>query len=187
MAKKTYFCKPATDVEKGDVVAVEVLAGSKLHAGQIVKAETMNPTNRHNGMLNHFVYDAEVAELTDDLVILINDYFETMEDGRRPEGNPDFTTYEYDEGEVVTGVHLVENRLYRITSDCIKNGAIPAIGNFLVPDGTTHDLNITTTAPADVKFYLEVKAIKPFHLGGLFGGQSTAGFAKEIVAKVKRV
>lgn len=185
MAIKHYFCKPVDRTETGDVLAVKVQAGEELHAGQVVKAEVMDETGA-NGARNFHVYNAETPSVEDDLVLLVNEHFEELEDGRRPEGQPDYTQYTFKEGTVVTGVNLVPNRLWRISRDCVNVAdSVDVKEGFLVPDGTTKVLEYSPTKPTNTRFYFAIVAKKGLQLGGKFGGQTTSGFGDEMVAKVK--
>lgn len=168
MAQVQNFCQVLTEIPAYLDVKVSIPTGVTLTAGKIIKAETMDTTIYGN----YQTYGAEVPALTDELVIMLDGGFETMADGRRPDGQPDFTQYEFvgGKGDVYTGLRLTDYVHYQISVDAINlNALTPTVGQFLTPDGTTNTLKLVATKPADVKQYLEIKALKNIQTGGNFG------------------
>ena len=74
---------------------IRVPAAEELHAGQVVVAETLDASL---GSKNLGVYaPTKVADATkDSIALVLNNGFETMADGRRPNGQPDYTQYVYE-------------------------------------------------------------------------------------------
>lgn len=87
---KHYICRPVTEIPKYLMANVRVNEGIDLTAGEAVVPEVID-----TGIdKNYTVYiTSPVSELDDDPALVLNDCFETLEDGRRPDGNPDYTTY----------------------------------------------------------------------------------------------
>ena len=90
-----YLCR-ATNPRVPDylVKTVSVPTGKTLHAGDIVMLKALDSTIADN----YQVYTGSqpaTADLGLRAAIIINDGFETLADGRRPEGQPDYTQYIY--------------------------------------------------------------------------------------------
>lgn len=159
------------------VINVKVPAGG-LSAGDIVLADTLDTATG-----NYSVRTA-VTPATDNLgkrmaMIISGGEFETLSDGRRPEGNPDYGTFGYLEGEVAPAVLLVEG-LQLWISDGATSG-VPAVGNFLEPVDGSKVPTIKTTRTSDTVTALKVMAKKAQRAGGKFGGQFENGSYVQVV------
>lgn len=173
MNKKQTLCQALVYAEEYMDAKIVIPEGTTLHAGNVVKAEKIEPTLVGEG--NYQTYVAEKPEATDDLAIVLNGSFERLSDGRRPNGNADYTTYEFigGNGEVYTALRLVKKFPIQISEDAIElGGATPKAGDFLEANG--HSLKLVTTKPT-AKQFLEVKAVKYIQTGGQFGTGMTLG------------
>lgn len=167
---------------------VKVPAGEKLHAGQVVVAETLVADMYGN----YSVYaPTKVADAAADEVALILDGgFETLADGRRPDGQPDYTQYEFQADEVVTAFRLnVPNPRFELSVEACDNtvtaaatGSTLKVGDNLIPKASQYELTYSKKGtPVTAKNYLTIEALKYFRLGG----QSGAEFTQTMVVRAK--
>lgn len=183
-----YIARTVTENPGYMQAKVVVPANVTLHAGQVVTAETLDAGL---GYGNWDVYSAgQVADITSDsIAIILNGTFETLADGRRPEGQPDYTQYEYQAGEVATAHRLLPETRYEISVDACGETVANAVtagtlvpGDNLIPANGSYDLAYSTAATAvTAKNYLRIEAVKYFRLGGQFGGD----FATTLVVRAK--
>ena len=104
-----------------------------------------------------------------------------LPDGRRPEGQPDYTQYTFQAGDVVTIVFLAPQMRFEISNDSVNlNSLTPAAGQVLYPVNAAYALTLGASVPAGTFSSLKVLATKYFRLGGQFGGQ----FASTMVVAV---
>ena len=112
-----YLCR-ATNPRVPDylVKKVSVPADKTLHAGDIVMLKELD-----SGIENNYQVYTGTQPATDNLklraAIIINDGFETLPDGRRPKGQPDYTQYVYQAGDVVTAIMLVPGLDFELSTD----------------------------------------------------------------------
>ena len=160
---------------------IRVPAAEELHAGQVVVAETLDASL---GSKNLGVYaPTKVADATkDSIALVLNNGFETMADGRRPNGQPDYTQYEYQAGEILTAIKLLPEIRLEISFDCINNPKQIKRKGYLVPENNGSTLNfVDTLNGVESKVYLVVEALGHFKNGGQFGSQNI----NSIIARVK--
>lgn len=163
---------------------IRVPAGEELHAGQVVVAESLDATL---GYGNWDVYaPTKVANAASDRVAIILDGgFETLNDGRRPEGQPDYTQYTFKAGEVVTAHRLMPEVRFEISKEALSEDAAEAtiaVGDNLIPAASQWELDLSAASEAvTAKTYLKVEALKYFRLGGKAGAE----FAETLVVRTK--
>lgn len=175
-----YICAPLTDVPDYLVVDVVVPTGETLYAGQIVTVESIN-TDISKNFSVYTATEPATATLGKQMAIIINGGFEQLSDGRRPEGQPDFTKYTFGAGEVVTAIILTPAMRFEIANDSVNlNSVTPAAGKVLFPVDGAYSLKLDAAVPAGTYSSFTVLATKYFRTGGLFG----AGFASTMVTKV---
>lgn len=180
-----YICRTVTELPSYMFAQIIVPDGDTISAGEIFKAETLD--NRTYG--NTTVYMAEYATDKNDLpVIALNDNFETLNDGRRPKGQPDYTQYVYNEGEVVNSVRLDKNIKLELGTDTISNQSDMKnvedenlVKNWLYVNEEGRLTWTNTFANVSSKVYLVIEAVKYFRLGG----QNGMEFARTLVVRVK--
>lgn len=174
-----YVCRPMVSVPDYLVATITVPSGHTFNAGQVVDASTLD-TNISG---NYSVYAASTpvtATLGAQKAIIINGGWEQLSDGRRPEGQPDFTQYTFSAGEVITVVFLAPQMRFEISNDSFTHSGTPAVGDYLYPVNNSANLTDGASVPGGTYSNLKVLALKNFRLGGLFGGQ----FASTVVAVV---
>lgn len=149
------------------VIKVSVPAGQTLHAGEIVPVKALDTTISDNYQVFSGTQPA-TADLGLQMALIINDGFETLADGRRPDGQPDYTQYTYNAGEVVAAILLVPGLVFEISTDCITG--TPAVGSFLEPTNGSYGLSVKATQTAGTKSSLKMLNVsKNFRMGGQFG------------------
>ena len=108
-----------------------------------------------------------------------------MTDGRRPNGQPDYTQYVYQAGEVVTAHRLLPETRYQVSIDACDESVAQATivpGDKLVPQDGSFDLKYEAKATGvTAKNYLVIDAVKYFRLGG----QSGMDMTKTLVVRAK--
>ena len=182
-----YICRAVTENPGYMQVKFRVPENVEIVAGEIF---VPNVLDLELGYGNWDVYAPEVIEDETDIpAIILNNSFETLVDGRRPSGNPDYTQYIYREGETITGMLLLPELKFELSPDNLSNleefkdamnGDIT--NTYLYPDLGTSSLKWTADIEeVETKVYLVIEALKWFRLGGLFGGD----FAQTMVVRVK--
>lgn len=176
MAIKQFYCAPITRVPDHLVFTATVPAGQELAAGSVLTLEELDATF---GARNVDVYKgaAPTDIQTQRFGLVINGGFETLSDGRRPEGQPDYTQYTFKEGDVVTVVMIDDYVRFEISYDAIKNAAATA-KQFLIPVQGEYAL-VNNASHATAKCYLRVETVGEYvRSGGLFGAE----FIKTVIA-----
>lgn len=164
------------------VVKVSVPTGQTLTAGNIVPVTTLD-TDIPN---NYQVYTGTkpaTANLGVRMALIINDGFETLADGRRPAGQPDYTQYVYQAGDVVTAILLVPGITFEISQDAVTSGTSAVAGDYLEPVNASYQMSriqASTGRTEGTLSALQVLCTKNFRMGGQFGAQ----FITTIVAVV---
>ena len=109
---KHYVCRAVTENPSYMQAQIKVPAADELHAGLVVVAENLDASIRGN--LSVYA-PTKVADITkDNLAIILDGGFETLSDGRRPDGQPDYTQYTFKPGEVVTAMRLLPETRYEL-------------------------------------------------------------------------
>lgn len=181
---KHFIARTVTENPAYMQAQIRVPAATELHAGDVVVAETLDATL---GSKNVGVYaPTQVADIAkDNIAIILDGGFETLPDGRRPDGQPDYTQYVMQTGEVVTAHRLIPETRYEVSIDACDAtvGAATIVpGDKLIPKVGQYELTYETKATeATAKNYLEIEAVKYFRLGG----QSGMDMAKTLVVRAK--
>lgn len=173
------ICRPVTAVPDYLVLKVLVGAGQTLYAGDIIDIDGLDTSISGN----YSVFTANqpaTATLGRQMAIVINGGFETLPDGRRPEGQPDFSQYSYVEGDVATVILLGQGLRFELSYDGLTG--TPAVGNSIYPVDGAFKPSTSATTPAGTYSSLRTLALKNFRSGGLWG----AGFISTVVAIVQQ-
>jgi len=174
-----YVCRPMVSVPDYLVGTVVVPVGTTLTAGSIVFADANDTTIPGNYSVFSAVQPI-TGTLGKQMAIVINGGWEQLADGRRPEGNPDYTQYTFNAGDVATIIFLTPKMRFEISYDAITG--TPAVNGVLFPVTASNALTYNaTTVPIGTFSSFTVLALKNFRLGGKFGAQ----FASTVVAMVK--
>ena len=175
-----YLCRTVTELPAYMQANFIVEEGTQINAGDIYVAKKLNE-NLHG---NWTVYNADMIEDVSKEIpaIVINNSFETLADDRRPDGQPDYTQYAYEEGEVVTAIKLLPEIKMEISFDIIQNRNDIESKGYLIPENGTNLLRfVSTLAEVNSKVYFVVEALKHFRCGGAMG----MGFIDTMVVRVK--
>lgn len=168
------YVAPITRIPEKNVFLARVPADVTLQAGAIVDLSTIDTAIPNN----YQVYVASAPSATSTMLgIVINDGWEQLADGRRPEGQPDYTQYEFKAGEVVCVVALDTWTRFEISEDCL-DGDAPAVGGWLNAQASDYNLAAGETG------ILRVDAKKYVRAGGQFGGSLADGYIPSLICTV---
>lgn len=156
-----YICEPRYTVPA--ILTVNVQSEDELKAGDVVAINSLVDTAE-----NREVYAATMPADGDiRYAIIVNQGIEELADGRRPEGQPNFTTFTYKAGTTLHAVVLGYQPVPFAISDNQIDGT-PAAGKFLAPKAGQHKLAVVD-AKADVVSLAIEKVNVETPMGGLFG------------------
>ena len=175
-----YLCRTVTELPAYMQANFIVKEGTEINAGDIYVAKKLNESLHGNWT----VYNADMIEDVSKEIpaIVINNSFETLADGRRPDGQPDYTQYAYEEGEVVTAIKLLPEIKMEISFDIIQNRNDIESKGYLIPENGTNLLRfVSTIDDVNSKVYFVIEALKHFRCGGAMG----MGFIDTMVVRVK--
>ena len=175
-----YLCRTVTELPAYMQANLIVKEGTEINAGDIYVAKKLNESLHGNWT----VYNADMIEDVSKEIpaIVINNSFETLADGRRPDGQPDYTQYAYEEGEVVTAIKLLPEIKMEISFDIIQNRNDIESKGYLIPENGTNLLRfVSTIDDVNSKVYFVIEALKHFRCGGAMG----MGFIDTMVVRVK--
>lgn len=142
---------------------VNVKAEEELKAGDVVAINTLVEDEE-----NREVYAATMpAEGDIRYAIIVNQGIEELEDGRRPEGQPNFTAFTFKAGTVLHAVILGYAPIPFVISDNQIEGTAE-VGKFLAPAAGSHKLAVVA-APADIATLAIEKVEVEIPMGGMFG------------------
>ena len=165
MANK--LCIPTFKVQNEDYVRITVPTGQTYYAGDVVVAETLNTDITDNIE----VYSpTPVSDITSEYlcIVISNAGFEEY-DGRRIEGNPDYSTYSYSAGKEVNAIRLKKNQTYIISDDSINVSTALAVGVKLIGSNGTKQLT-STASPGSALTVLNIEvADESIENGGNMG------------------
>ena len=176
-----YICRPITELPGYMQIKFRVQEGMVLNAGQIYVGEKVD-TELGSQNYDTFIPE-EISDTTKQIPsILINNEFEQLPDGRRPDGQPDYSQYYFTEGEVVTAISLLPETKYELSYDSIIAESEIKVGGVLYPEeGSSRLMYADDLYGVNSRTYLKIEALKFFRLGGDFGSQ----FANTMVVRVK--
>lgn len=171
------ICYAAVEPKAQDML--DVLVTEELTAGNVVVADTVSDL-----IAGNFSVRTATKPVTANLgkimaIVISGGDFETLPDGRRPEGNPDYGTYSYKVGETAPVVLLTIGNKFWISNGAVsgtvaKDAILEPVNDSYVPTIVASRTSGTTSA-------LKVLALKPQGWGGQFGGDFEAGFFAEVV------
>ena len=120
-----YICRAVTELLGYMQTKFIVPEGDILNVGQVFVANNMS--EEINRQLQCF-YSRLIDDVTKEIpAIIINNEFEVLPDGRRPDGNPDYTQYDY----LPAGIS--NNDSFQISGNTVlTKGEISALGSYAV-------------------------------------------------------
>lgn len=155
---------------------VKVLVpASGLHAGQIVDCVSLasSVAGVDNNLEVYTATQPTTATLGSKFFAMIvpSGNIETLSDGRRPAGQPDYTQYVYQAGDIADAVIMDKNLMFEIGVSTVSGGttASPSddIGKYIVPANGTNTGAVSSEATAGL--CLKILGTTYFSNGGLFG------------------
>ena len=176
-----YICRTVTELPGYMQVNFIVPEGTQVYAGEIYMGNQLEENTHFD---NYTVFLPEVIENISKEIpaIILNGGFETLPDGRRPGGQPDYTKYAYEAGEVITAMALVPEIKFEISYDAISNGIdVDGLGYLIPEEGRNLLKFVKTLDGVNSKVYLKIEDLKHFRNGGQFGGQ----FIDTMLVRVK--
>ncbi len=182
-----YLCRTVTELPGYMQANFSVPEGTQMYAGEVYMAKTLDIDL---GYGNWSVYLPEVIEDISKEVpaIVLNGGFETLNDGRRPDGNPDYTTYIFNPGDIATAIILKPGAKFEISYDAISNGIdVDGLGYLIPEEGQGLLKFVDTLDEVNSKVYLKVEALKHFRIGGLYGEQFINTMVVRVVYKKAEV
>lgn len=183
-----YICRNVTELPEYMFLKIRVPEDIEISAGEIFTANELDTEI----VGNTDIYIPETIDnAMDTPVIILNGSFESLADGRRPDGNPNYATYLAKENEVISGIRLLEGAKFELGIDNFSNAndILEAIdngedisGSYLYPDiGANSFIWTKDFAEVNTTVYLYVETMKSLRVGGQYG----LDFAKTVVARVK--
>ena len=166
-------CYPATDVPEYLIETVTVPAGG-LKPGDVVVVNTIDNTISNN--FTQYVATKPTTALlaTEELGIVISGgNFEKTTDGRMPDGQPDYTQYEYLAGDTAPVLILAPRVKFYLSDGCLAAAA--SANDSLYGANNTNTLAKGSGVPTDILTVAKVLAKHNFRLGGIFGGEFATG------------
>lgn len=177
------ICYPVTDVPKYAMRNVRVPSGKTYYAGDVLLVNALDSgSDLYKNRTVFTPVEPATANLGTRMAIVINGgNFEQLSDGRRPEGQPDWTQYSYNAGDIMPVLILLPGFIFEISTDCIGSGT-PTVGYSIHPVNGATKMTTASTTPSGTFSSFNTLALKDFRAGGNFG----ASFISTVVAEVKQ-
>ena len=173
MKNKDYVSQLITPRVSTRFLSKIVVPAGGLNPGCVVVADTLD--NTINGNYEVWKATQPAASNLDSkfMAIVLNDGFETLEDGRRPAGQPNYYKYTFEAGEVAPVAFIGSHLLYNISMDCIKDSTknLINVDNYLIPTAGDYLLSASQTLPNDVFFGFKILTLYNTPKGGEFAGE----------------
>lgn len=171
------ICYASVETPKTDIV--EVLVGAdELTAGMLVVADSITEL-----IAGNFSVRTATKPVTANLgkvmaIVISGGNFETLSDGRRPDGNPNYGDYAYKTGEIAPCVLLNRGNKFWISNGALsgtiaKDALLEPVNNSYVP-------TIVASRTAGTVSALKIMALHAMPIGGAFGGEFEAGVFAEV-------
>lgn len=175
------LCRPVTEVPEYMVLQVRVGAGQTIYAGDIIDINGLDTVIVNN--YNVFACNQPTtARLGRQMAIVINGGFEQLLDGRRPNGQPDYTQYSFTEGEIITVILLKSGVRFEISQASLTVTGTLAKGFGIFPVNGSFKPSSAVAVPSGTYSSLNVLQLKYFRAGGQNGAQ----FIPTVVAIVQQ-
>lgn len=157
-------------LESTHIAKIKVPTGG-LHAGQVVYCEDLDATIPDNFEIYAATKPITTNFGSKNLAVVLNGGFETIADGRRPNGQPDDTKYTYQAGDIATVVFIDRHLSFSISADSIDANTIGdiAVGKYLIPLNNSNSLAVASSVPDTITTALKVVGVRSLPVGGEFG------------------
>lgn len=156
-----YICEPRYTVPA--ILTVNVKSEDELKAGDVVAINKLVDEAE-----NREVYAATKPAAGDiRYAIIVNQGIEELADGRRPEGQPNFTTFTFKAGTILHAVMLGYDPVPFAISDNQIDGEAKE-GEFLIPQAGSYKLK-ASDSKGDIATLAVEKVKVETPMGGMFG------------------
>lgn len=180
------ICQPINPLIPTEFIGkIKIPSTLDLQSGNIIIADTFD-----NSIFGNFeVFTPTIANENNlnskFFALIINDGVETLDDGRRPSGQPNYYTYNYKGDDIVPIIFLGEHMRFNISLDVIDTSSLSlaVVGNYLVPTANSVKLNAVEKIPDGVGIALKILAARNTPIGGEFGGQ----FAYSLICEAEEI
>ena len=167
-----YVSQCMTPKVSTDHIAKITVPTGGLNPGSVVVADTLD--NTINGNYEVWKATQPAASNLDSkfMAIVLNDGFETLEDGRRPAGQPNYYKYTFEAGEVAPVIFLDTHLVFNISADALDTDtkANADVGKFLYATAGSNALTVGDSIPAGTATGLKIVAKHSTPAGGQYGG-----------------
>lgn len=156
-------------VSSDHIAKVLVTADNGLKAGEVVVVEELVASIDGNYEVFIATKPATANLTSGNLAIVMNPDDEKLKDGRRVEGNPDYTTYEYRKGDVATVIFIDEHLTFEISQDSFGDETVDPTTNvkkYLIPQNGSYSLKLSEAPLAGGKC-LKIITTRAFPVGGM--------------------
>lgn len=139
-----------------EYATVRVPDGSTFYQGDVVQLGALSTTAGED-----MVYEcAAIADATavGTYGIVINQEVEVLSDGRKPDGNPDMSTYSWTAGSILNVKLFTLHDIFGLTEDCIDG--TPEVGKYLITQNG--DVNLVVAADLTGNTTVALKIEKAF-------------------------
>ena len=174
---KNYIAQVITPRVSSEHIAKVAVPTTGLVPGQLVIADTLE--NTITGNIEVYSAGAISTEKLGSTAVamVLNDGFETLDDGRRPAGQPNYFQYTYGNGEETAPVVFLDKHLmFNIGAECIDGGSA-TVGQYLYATNGSTQFTAGAAIPTGTVTGLKVLATYNTPIGGQFGG----GFATSYI------
>ena len=177
------ICNVVTPRVASEHITKVTIPSGGLNPGSVVLASAIDSSIPGNYEVFTATQPLTATLNNDALALIVNDGYETLADGRRPGGQPDYYQYNFKEGEVATAIYLDKHLIFEISNDAVTvaSGVTPAVNQYLFPTNAASKLTLSDTLPEGQTKYLKILAIRNNPIGGMFGGQ----FATSYICRVE--
>ena len=171
------ICYASVETPKTEIL--EVLVGAdELTAGMIIVADSISAAIAGNFSVRTATKPATANLGKVMCLVLSGGNFETLSDGRRPAGNPNYGTYAYKTGDIAPVLLLNMGNKVWMSNDTVSG--VIAKDALLEPVDASYVPTIVASRTTGTHSALKIMALKAQPFGGQFGGEFEAGFFAEV-------
>ena len=160
------------------IAKVSVPSGG-LYAGQLVLLNSLDSSISKNYEVYSATQPATANLAQTHFAMIQNGGFETLADGRRPEGQPDFTQYTYAQYDIAHAVFLDAHLTFEVGCTTVSGGTSSDystdIGKFIIPANGTY-IGAVASSNTGAGNSLKIVGVKYLPIGGNFALGSVQTF-----------
>jgi hypothetical protein len=182
MANYVGYCT-TNNLSSTHIAKVSVPSGG-LYAGQLVLLNSLDSSISKNYEVYSATQPATSNLAQTHFAMIQNGGFETLSDGRRPSGQPDYTQYTYLQYETAPVVFLDAHLTFEVGCTTVSGGTSndysSDIGKYIIPADGTY-VGAVSASNTGVGNSLKIVAVKYLPVGGNFGGTLSANMVQTYV------